>query len=239
MNREIPRTLWCLRGRGRGVRCDWRKTRAGFELRVLWGDELFLTETFGDLPQLERRAEEFRATLETRGWERVPIEEGLAEPPQAAEADHVRTPRPAPEDTQTPRPVGNPPLVLVVDDEPGIRSFLRTYLTAAGYAVSEAADVDGALNALDEQPVDAVVLDVRMPDPTGWGRTGLEVLAFIRLQRAHSSLPVLILTGYSLDPEELSLIERHRADLFHKPEGFRTLLPRLDEVTGRRTAPKS
>ena len=63
--------------------------------------------------------------------------------------------------------------------------------TQAGYAVYEAADVDGALNALDEEQVDAVVLDVRLPDPMGWGRTGLEVLAFIRLHTLFSQLPVL------------------------------------------------
>jgi CheY-like chemotaxis protein len=81
--------------------------------------------------------------------------------------------------------------------------------------------------------VDAVVLDVRMPDPLGWGRTGLEVLAFIRLHTAFATLPVLILTGHPLDPEEQTLVRRHRAHLFLKPDGYRMLLLRLDQLTGR------
>ena len=71
-----------------------------------------------------------------------------------------------------------------MDDESTVRSFLKAYLEDADYRVCEAGDVDSALTALDEGPVDAVVLDVRMPDPMGWGRTGLEVLAFIRLHAA-------------------------------------------------------
>jgi len=82
--------------------------------------------------------------------------------------------------------------------------------------------------------VDAVVLDVRIPDPMGWGRSGLEVLAFIRLHAAFAALPVLILTGHPLDPEEQDLVRRHRAHLFMKPDGYRTLLQRLDQLTGRR-----
>jgi CheY-like chemotaxis protein len=92
--------------------------------------------------------------------------------------------------------------------------------------------VDQALNALDQGPVDAVVLDVRLPDPMGWGRTGLEVLAFIRLHSTFSRLPVLILTGHPLEPEEQELIERHHAHLFLKPDGYRMLLQRLDQLTG-------
>jgi len=129
---------------------------------------------------------------------------------------------------------GRKPTVLLVDDEPAVRSFMRTYLEDAGYAVCEAGDVDSALSALDESPVDAAVLDVRMPDPMGWGRTGLEVLAFIRLHAAFAALPVMVLTGHPLDAEEQDLIQRHRAHLFLKPDGYRGLLQRLDQLTGRR-----
>ena len=126
------------------------------------------------------------------------------------------------------------PAVLVVDDETAVRSFLRAYLEEADYLVYEATDVDSALTALDEHPVDAVVLDLRMPDPRGLGRTGLEVLSFIRLRAASGSLPVLVLTGQPLGAEERDLVSRHRAHLFLKPDGYRKLLQRLDQLTGRR-----
>lgn len=222
--------LWCLRGHGRDVRCISRRTASGLELRVLWGDELFLTETFRDPERLRKRSEEFKTTLEARGWTPMALEE--------CRADQAAPGRPAPAVAARPgagtaaaRDNRRRASVLVVDDEPAIRTFLKTYLRNGGYDVFEAEDVDGALNALDRQPADAVVLDVRLPDPMGWGRTGLEVLAFIRLHAAFSRVPVLILTGHPLEPEERDLIERHRADLFLKPDGYPKLLQRLDELT--------
>jgi CheY-like chemotaxis protein len=221
---DDPVVLWSLQVHGRDISCLRQPVASGVELRVLLGDELFLSETFLDVELLAARAEEFRSTLVSRGSHLAP---------------HEDAPRPAtPADTgdvaaQAP---GSPklPTVLVVDDEGAVRSFLRAYLEEAEYAVCEATDVDSALSVLDETHVDAVVLDVRMPDPRGLGRTGLEVLAFIRLQAAYATLPVLILTGRVLDPDEQDLIRRHHAHLFLKPDGFRKLLQRLERLTGRR-----
>lgn len=239
---EEPMVLWCLRGHGRDVRCLRQRTRSGLELRVLWGDELFLTESFHEADRLMERAMEFRTTLEARGWRQMTAED---EPPSAPTGaprspDDVvgqgpeRAAVPARVDYYASPDAGRRPTVLVVDDEVSVRSFLRSYLEESDYAVCEAGDVDSALSALDESPVDAVVLDVRMPDPMGWGRTGLEVLAFIRLHAAFAALPVFVLTGHALDPEEHNLIRRHRASLFLKPDGYRALLQRLDQLTGRK-----
>jgi CheY-like chemotaxis protein len=239
-----PDVLWCLRGHGRDVRCLRQKTRAGLELRVLWGTELFLTETFHDAARLLTRADEFRSTLEARGWTRLPDGEAPTAPAPGWVPDDVQTAAPAPRpaaafEHRGAHPHASPgggrrPTVLIVDDEPAVRSFLRTYLERADYIVCEAGDVDSALSALDAAPVDAVVLDVRMPDPMGWGRSGLEVLAFIRLHTAFAALPVLILTGHPLDPEERDLVRRHRAHLFMKPDGYRMLQQTLDQLTGHR-----
>jgi CheY-like chemotaxis protein len=235
---EDPVVLWCLRGHGRDVRCLQQKTRSGLELRVLWGDELFLTESFRDVERLATRAEEFRATLETRGWKRLatdalpaPRAGWLPTEDRAADRGHEVGPADA---AATGRDGSRPPTVLLVDDENAVRTFLKAYLEDAGYVVREAGDVDSALTALDVGHVDAVVLDVRMPDPMGWGRTGLEVLAFIRLHSAFATLPVMILTGHPLDTEEHDLLRRHRAQLFLKPDGYRMLLQRLDQLTGAR-----
>lgn len=229
--------LWSLRGHGRDVRCLRQKTAAGFELRVLWGDELFLTETFHDQERLERRADEFKATLLGRGWSQaLPPAEAVVSAPAIPRAPEQQTVPPVPSagvaDGAVARPAGERLTVLIVDDEASIRTFLRRYLQEAGYAVTEAGDVDTALNALDATPVDAVVLDVRLPDPMGWGRTGLEVLAFIRLHASFARLPVLILTGHPPDMDEQELIQRHGAHLFMKPDGYRKLLQRLDELAG-------
>jgi CheY-like chemotaxis protein len=234
MRPDAETLLWCLRGHGRNVLCMSRRTAGGLELRVLWGDELFLTETFRDPDHLERRSEEFRATLQARGWKPLAGEERTATmppPKPLVPAGGNVAPRPVGGNLATPN--SRQSTVLIVDDEVQLRSFLRQYLQQARYSVTEAGDVDQALNVLDKGSVDAVVLDVRLPDPMGWGRTGLEVLAFIRLHNTFSHLPVLILTGRSLEPEEHEVIERHHADLFLKPDGYRMLLQRLDHVTGR------
>jgi CheY-like chemotaxis protein len=234
---EDSTLLWRLRGRGRDVRCLRRRTASGVELRVLWGDELFLTESFRDPDRLARRAEEFKATLQSRGW-RLDDDDAGETPRDSAVESRVgeaaaATPLPR---AAAGRAAVDSPRVLVVDDDGQVRTFMRHYLEHAGYAVLEASDVDAALDALDRQPVDAVVLDVRLPDPMGWGRTGLEVLAFIRLHSGFSPLPVLLLTGHPLEPEELDLVRRHGAELFLKPDGHRQLLARLDALTRGKAA---
>jgi len=65
--------------------------------------------------------------------------------------------------------------VLVVDDDPSIRALIRLYLEGAGYGVIEAADGRRGMQALSEQAVDLVVLDIFMPE-----MDGLEVLQVLR-----------------------------------------------------------
>jgi len=246
---DAPAVLWSLGGHGRDVRCLKESARGNFELRILWGDDLFLTETFQAPEKLLQRAEEFRTTLEARGWTPLPGGAGDLSTPsapigaagtslgsRAAEIGSAVQAHPAAEPATTaqdqPEAGAERPLVLVVDDERAVRNFMRSYLETAQYAVREAEDVDSALSALDEGSVDAVVLDVRMPDRMGWGRTGLEVLAFMRLHADYEDLPVLILTAHGMTDEERKLAARHRADLFMKPDGYRQLLERLNDLTG-------
>lgn len=221
---DEPVVLWTLDVHGRVVRCLRQPSGSRFELRVLMDDEVFFTETFPDVFRLAARAEEFRTAIASRGWNKA----GTGAPRTDTAAGSGEAPTPA-------EGAGEPslPAVLVVDDEGAVRSFLRAYLEDADYKVYEATDVDGALSTLDEARVDAVVLDVRMPDPRGLGRSGLEVLAFIRLRAAFDALPVMILTGRSLEAEEQELIRRHHAHLFLKPDGYRQLLQRLDQLTAR------
>jgi len=58
--------------------------------------------------------------------------------------------------------------VLVVDDEPHIRTVLRGYLQADGYEVTEAADGEAAMVEIRDNPPDLVLLDVMLPDMTGY-----------------------------------------------------------------------
>lgn len=79
--------------------------------------------------------------------------------------------------------------ILVVDDEPGIRDFVRRVLELEGYGVSTASDGPEALALMQRQAPDVVLLDLKMP-----GMAGPTVLKKIR--KAHGALPVIIITGY-------------------------------------------
>jgi len=65
--------------------------------------------------------------------------------------------------------------VLVVDDEPPIRRFLRTSLAASGYRIVEAEDAAGGLRSLTTEKPDLVILDLGLPD-----KSGLELIGEIR-----------------------------------------------------------
>lgn len=123
-----------------------------------------------------------------------------------------------------------PPQVLVLDDDETVRRTLRRFLDAYGYRAIEAATFDEAVAQFETTPgIFAVILDVRLPG----GRTGLDVLVDLRRRPGLEHIPVLIMTGGTVDDEEAARIARHRAHLFYKPEGFDTLLDFLDRLTGR------
>ena len=59
--------------------------------------------------------------------------------------------------------------VLVVDDEPGIRATVAAMLEIEGYEVAEAMNGAEALVAVEQDPPDVILLDMRMPVLDGWG----------------------------------------------------------------------
>ena len=121
------------------------------------------------------------------------------------------------------------PTVLVLDDDPGTRDSMERLLKAYGYSPLTAASLDEAADRIRGNRVDALILDVRLGD----GRTGLELLRTIRARQDFDNAPILILTGAVLSDAEEALITSQRAYLFHKPEGFHTLLKFLDTLTDR------
>ena len=76
--------------------------------------------------------------------------------------------------------------ILVVDDEDGMRRFLFTILTRAGYDVVTAESVQGGSRTLEEAPPDLLITDVRLGD-----FNGLQLLAMHPL-----SIPAIVVTGF-------------------------------------------
>ena len=89
-----------------------------------------------------------------------------------------------------------PTTVLVVDDEADIVSLMRDFLEAEGYAVRTASDAPAALEVLDAEPVDLVLLDVMMP-----GMTGFDLIR--KLRETNNEVPVLFLSARHEDYDKI------------------------------------
>jgi CheY-like chemotaxis protein len=119
------------------------------------------------------------------------------------------------------------PVVLVVEDEPLVQQTLCTALTLMGFQTRRADDVDAALVVLANERIDAVSLDIRIPDPRGLERSGLSVLAHLRSIEGYGSVPVLVFTGMPLSAEDAELVQRHHARVFYKPQRYSVVIEEL------------
>jgi DNA-binding NtrC family response regulator len=124
------------------------------------------------------------------------------------------------------------PVVLVVEDELSVQTTYCATLTLMGFKTHHADNVDRALEILNSERVDAISLDVRLPDPKGLDRSGLTLLAYLRATKEHAHLPVVIFTGVPLSSEEESLIQKHNAQVFYKPQRYTTLVECLTRMLG-------
>ena len=116
---------------------------------------------------------------------------------------------------------GTTPLrFLVVDDEPAIRRFLRTSLTAHGYQVSEAADGQAALGEVRRNPPDILVLDLGLPDVDGF-----EVIR--RLREGGSTVPIIVLSSRADETGKVQALDLGADDYVTKPFGVDELLARI------------
>ena len=119
--------------------------------------------------------------------------------------------------------------IAVVDDEPDLRSSVAEYLQLQGYTVSQAGDGPQLRAILAGQPVDLVLLDLRMP-----GEDGLTVLRGVR---EHFGVPVIMVTAMGDPIDRIVGLEVGADDYVVKPFEFRELLARIRTVLRRAAAP--
>ena len=115
--------------------------------------------------------------------------------------------------------------VLLIDDEPDLRTLGRELLEDRGYAVVEAADGAQGLRLLYEVRPDAVILDLGMPGMDGW--TALERI------RELSDVPVLILSSESDGLARVRALRAGADDFLVKPFFAEELLARIEAVLRR------
>ena len=129
------------------------------------------------------------------------------------------------------------PAVLVLEDDPAVQATLCTMLILAGFTAHHAVTVDEALAILEREHVDAVSLDVRVPDPKGLERSGLSVLTVLRTLPGYAAVPALIFTGMPLSPEEEEMAGKLNAPVFYKPQPYSVLIQHLTRQLHRRPEP--
>lgn len=116
--------------------------------------------------------------------------------------------------------------VLIVEDEPRIRQFLRTALEADSYKVLEAPTVAGGLGLAGEYRPSLVILDLGLPDADG--------LDFIHTLRSWSDVPVLVLSARDLETDKVAALDMGADDYLAKPFSVAELQARLRALKRRR-----
>lgn len=115
--------------------------------------------------------------------------------------------------------------ILIVDDEPRMRRFVRMNLELEGFRVSEASDGLEAMRKVREEMPDLVVLDVEMPQLDGFET--------LRELRRVSPVPVIMLTVRSDEEDRIKGLDLGADDYVTKPFSARELVSRINAVLRR------
>ena len=121
---------------------------------------------------------------------------------------------------------GTPTRVLIVDDDPEIRSLLARYLSEQGFKTISAADRREYNDIMKDSQPDIIVLDVMLPDGSG-----LDICRELRGKR--SQIPVILLTALKEDVDRIIGLEIGADDYLGKPFNPRELVARIRAVLRR------
>lgn len=111
------------------------------------------------------------------------------------------------------------PVVVLIEDEPQIRRFLRATLTGQGYRLFEATTgADGLVEVGSRQP-DVVIIDLGLPD-----MDGIEV---IRRLREWTAVPIIVLSARGQERDKVTALDAGADDYVSKPFGASELLARI------------
>jgi len=117
------------------------------------------------------------------------------------------------------------PLLLVVDDDKGIRDLLSRYLTEQGFRVAAAADGKAMDHWLEDNTPDLVILDLMLPGEDG--------LSLARRLQAHQRVPIIMISAKGEDVDRIVGLEVGADDYLSKPFNPRELLARVRAVLRR------
>ncbi|THD81317.1 MAG: hybrid sensor histidine kinase/response regulator [Phenylobacterium sp.] len=121
--------------------------------------------------------------------------------------------------------------ILIVDDIADNRILLARRFSKRGVEIAEAESGQGALEAIEREAFDVVLLDVMMPD-----MNGLEVLKRIRANHSQAELPVIMVTGKAESQDMVEALTAGANDYITKPVDFAVALVRVSAQAARRRA---
>lgn len=124
----------------------------------------------------------------------------------------------------------NSPFILVVEDEPSIAEIATLYLKRAGYTVQTAQDGQEALEVIEDQMPDLIILDLMLPHLDGYDLT--------RWIRDQSNVPIIMLTARRSEADRIAGLEMGADDYVVKPFSPQELVSRVRAVL-RRTMDQS
>jgi len=115
--------------------------------------------------------------------------------------------------------------ILIVDDDRDLLSLVGFALRQAGYVVVEASDVNAALRVYFDESPELAILDINLPGGSGF--------AICKAIRAHSRIPVMMLTVRGEEEDLVQALELGADDYLTKPFSPRTLLARVKALLRR------
>ncbi len=115
--------------------------------------------------------------------------------------------------------MSNGPTILVVEDEPEIRRFLRISLVNHGYNLLETPKGEEGLSLLAEKKPELVILDLGLPD--------LDGVTFTKRAREWTSVPIIVLSARSMEQDKIDALEAGADDYVTKPFGILELIARI------------
>lgn len=120
------------------------------------------------------------------------------------------------------------PVVLLVEDEPEMRRFLRAALEGRGYRLHEAATLSEAMLLATSHQPDLVLLDLGLPDGEGLG--------FLAQLRGWSRVPVIVISARGREDDKVKALDGGADDYLTKPFGTGELLARMRVALRHREA---
>jgi two-component system KDP operon response regulator KdpE len=122
--------------------------------------------------------------------------------------------------------------ILIIEDDPEIRRFLRTTLSAEEYRLQEATTAAEGITKATRRPPDAIVLDLGLPDADG-----MEVIRQVR--EWNKSLPIIVLSVRARERDKIIALDAGADDFVNKPFAVGELLARLRVALRRTVVPET